>query len=144
VVRQGGGAPGPGAEWTYTGGPNEANAAEYYHDDAVLEFPQSGERFEGKASFTVWRQQYPARLEFEPRELRGGGDLWVAETGLRYGGGAPVSVVKILQFRGGKIQRETLYFADPFPAADWRRPWAADGAPEPRRGDLPAHIAAGG
>jgi hypothetical protein len=94
VVRPGGGAPGPGAEWTYTGGPNEAKAAEYYHDDAVLEFPQSGERFEGKASFSAWRQQYPARLEFEPRELRGGGDLWVAET-------------------------------------------------EPRRGDLPAHIAAG-
>ena len=81
-----------GTQWTYTGGPNEAKAAEYYHDDAVLEFPQSGERFEGKASFTAWRQQYPARLDFEPRELRGGGDLWVAETGLRYDGGAPVSV----------------------------------------------------
>jgi SnoaL-like domain len=130
-------------QWTYTGGPNEAKAAEYYHDDAVLEFPQSGERFEGKASFTAWRQQYPARLDFEPRELRGGGDLWVAETGLRYDGGLPVSVVKILQFRGDKIQRETLYFADPFPAPEWRRPFAADGAPEQRRGGLPAHIAAG-
>ena len=49
-------------QWTYTGGPNEAKAAEYYHDDAVLEFPQSGERFEGKASFTAWRQQYPAQI----------------------------------------------------------------------------------
>ena len=125
-------------QWTYTGGPNEAKAAEYYHDDAVLEFPQSGERFEGKASFTAWRQQYPARLDFEPRELRGGGDLWVAETGLRYDGDAPVSVVKILQFRGDKIQRETLYFADPFPAPDWRRPFAAEGPSEPRRGGLPA------
>ena len=37
-------------------------------------------------------------------------------------------MVKILQFRGDKIQRETLYFADPFPAPDWRRPFAADGA----------------
>ena len=130
-------------QWTHTGGPNEAKVAECYHDDAVLEFPQSGERFEGKASFTAWRQQYPARLDFEPRELRGGGDLWVAETGLRYDGGLPVSVVKILQFRGDKIQRETLYFADPFPAPDWRRPFAAERPVEPRRGDLPAHIAAG-
>ena len=114
-------------QWTYTAGPNEAKAAEFYHDDALLEFPQSGERFQGKEQFTAWRQQYPARLEFEPRELRGGGDLWVAETGLRYDGG----------------ERETLYFAEPFPAPDWRRSWAAEGEPEDRRGDLPASVAAG-
>ena len=96
-------------QWTYTGGPNEAKAAELYHDDAVLEFPQSGERFVGKANIQGWRQRYPARLDFEPRELRGQGDLWVAEAGLRYDGGEPVHVVKILQFRGDKIERETLY-----------------------------------
>jgi hypothetical protein len=129
-------------QWTYTGGPNEAKASEHYHDDALLEFPQSGERFQGKESFTAWRQQYPARLEFEPRELRGAGDLWIAETGLRYDGGDPVSVVKILQFRGDKIARETLYFADPFPAPDWRKPWAEQGTVE-RRTDLPERVAAG-
>lgn len=32
-------------QWTYTGGPNEAKASELYHDDVVLEFPQSGEWF---------------------------------------------------------------------------------------------------
>ena len=129
-------------QWTYTGGPNEAKASEYYHDDALLEFPQSGERFRGKENFTAWRQQYPARLEFEPRELRGAGDLWIAETGLRYDGRDPLSVVKILQFRGDKIARETLYFADPFPAPDWRKPWAEKGTVE-RRTDLPDRIAAG-
>lgn len=130
-------------QWTYTGGPNEAKVAVFYHDDAVLEFPQSGERFQGKDSFTAWRQQYPARLEFEPRELRGNGDLWIAETGLRYDGGEPISVVKILQFRGDRIERETLYFADPFPAPEWRKPWAARGAREDRRGGLPPSITAG-
>ncbi len=35
-------------QWTSTGGPNEARAAEYYHEDAVLEFPRSGERFRGR------------------------------------------------------------------------------------------------
>jgi hypothetical protein len=130
-------------QWTYTGGPNEAKAAEYYHDDALLEFPQSGERFRGRANIEGWRQRYPARLDFEPRRIRGGGDLWVAETGLRYDGGEPVSVVKILQFRGDRIERETLYFANPFPAPDWRRPWAEEGAAEERQADLPAHVAAG-
>jgi hypothetical protein len=33
---------------------------EIYHDDAVLEFPQSQERFEGRANFVAWRKQYPA------------------------------------------------------------------------------------
>jgi hypothetical protein len=130
-------------QWTYTGGPNEEKASDFYHDDAVLEFPQSGERFEGKDSFTAWRQEYPARLEFEPRELRGAGDLWVAETGLRYDGGEPLSVIKILQFRGDRIERETLYFAEPFPAPDWRKPYAAEGGPTDRRGDLPVSVAAG-
>ena len=129
-------------QWTYTGGPNEDKASELYHDDAVLEFPQSGERFAGKASIQGWRRRYPARLDFEPRELRGQGDLWVAETGLRYDGGEPVHVVKILQFRGDKVERETIYFADPFPAPDWRAPYAADGGVD-RRGDLPAHVAGG-
>jgi hypothetical protein len=130
-------------QWTYTGGPNEANGSELYHDDAVLEFPQSGERFVGRANIDGWRQRYSAQLDFEPRELRGAGDLWVAETGLRYDGGEPLSVVKILQFRGDKVERETLYFAEPFPAPEWRRPWADDGLPE-RRGDLPASIRGGG
>jgi hypothetical protein len=52
-------------------------------------------------------------------------------------------VVKIMQFRGDRIERETLYFADPFPAPEWRRPWAEEGAEEERQGDLPARIAAG-
>ena len=129
-------------QWTYTGGPNEDKAAEVYTDETVLEFPQSGERFRGRDNITAWRQQYPARLEFEPRDLRGGGDLWIAETGLRYDGGEPVHVVKILQFRGDKVERETLYFAEAFPAPEWRRPWADGGIPE-RRGDLPATIHGG-
>lgn len=40
---------------------------EIYHDDAVLEFPQSGERFEGVENFREWRRQYPAQLKFHTR-----------------------------------------------------------------------------
>jgi len=131
------------AQWRHTGGPNEAKASELYHDDALLEFPQSGERFRGRASIQGWRERYPARLDFEPREIRGAGDLWVAEAGLRYDGGEPISVVKILQYRGNKVARETLYFADPFPAPEWRRPWADHGPPRARPDDLPASIRGG-
>lgn len=37
-------------------------AHEIYHEDAVLEFPQSGERFEGLANFREWRRRYPAKV----------------------------------------------------------------------------------
>ena len=36
------------------------HAHEIYHEDVVLEFPQSGERFEGVANFNEWRSKYPA------------------------------------------------------------------------------------
>ena len=38
--------------WDHSG-VDEDVAHEIYHDDAVLEFPQSGERFEGVWMFTV-------------------------------------------------------------------------------------------
>ena len=130
-------------QWTYTGGPNEAKASELYHDDVVLEFPQSDEWFRGKANQQGWREQYPAKLDFQPREIRGSGDLWIAEGVLSYDDGNSVHYVKILQFRGHKVERETLYFAEPLAAPEWRRPWAADG-PRPRRhDDLPEHILGG-
>jgi hypothetical protein len=105
--------------------------------------PQSDEWFRGKANQQGWRERYPAKLDFEPREIRGSGDLWIAEAVLHYDGSNPVHVVKILQFRGDKVERETLYFAEPFPAPEWRRAWAEDG-PRPRRhNDLPDHVSGG-
>ena len=100
-------------------------AHEVYHDDAVLEFPQSGERFEGVANFREWRRQYPAQLAFEMRNLRGDGELWVAENSIRYDGGAWMQTVNILEFRGDKVERETIYITDTWKAPDWRRPWRA-------------------
>jgi SnoaL-like domain len=98
---------------------------EIYHDDAVLEFPQSGERFEGVENFREWRRQYPADVQFEVRELRGNGDLWVAEMSVSYDDGPPLSGVTILEFRGDKVARETIYTAEPWEAPEWRAPWRA-------------------
>ena len=117
---------------------------ENYHDDAILEFPQSGERFVGKANMQGFREQYPAaQVDFEPREFRGEGDVWVAEGGIRYDGGDPIRFVWVAQLRGDKVQRETIYFAEPFPAPDWRKPWAEEGATWEAKGDLPAFIGSG-
>jgi hypothetical protein len=52
---------------------------EMYDDDAVLEFPQSGERFEGVANIREWRSRYPGSVSFDIRRIRGAADIWVAE-----------------------------------------------------------------
>jgi SnoaL-like domain len=96
-----------------------------YHDDAVVEFPQSGERFEGVENFREWRNQYPADVEFEIRNLRGDGELWVAEVAIRYEGGPWQPGVSILEFRGDKVARETIYVTEPWEAPEWRARWRA-------------------
>jgi len=99
---------------------------EIYHDDAVLEFPQSQERFEGKANFLAWRKNYPASIEFEIRRIRGQGNFWVAENSIRYDGGPWNYSINILEFRGDKIARETIYVTQGWEAPQWRAPWRAE------------------
>ena len=108
--------------WTHP----EPEASEVYTDDALVEFPQSGERFRGKENFSIWRGAYPAEfLEFELRSLRGAGDIWVGELQIRYEeGGNPLPGVVILQFRGDLIDRETIYAAEAFPPDPGRAQYA--------------------
>ena len=103
----------------------EMRAHEVYHDDAVLEFPQSGERFEGVPNFVEWRAGYPAEVELEIRRVRGGGDVWTAEVGVRYDGGPWNFGISVHEYRGDKIARETIYYAEPFEAPEWRAKWRA-------------------
>jgi hypothetical protein len=122
-------------------GVDNAKAHEIYHDDAVLEFPQSGERFVGKANMQGFRAQYPVgQVDFEPREIRGAGDVWIGEGRVLYDGANPYHFVWVAEFRGDLVQRETIYFAEPFPAPDWRKPWAEAGATFETQADLPAFI----
>jgi SnoaL-like domain len=100
-------------------------AHEMYHDDAVLEFPQSGERFVGVENFRQWRSNYPASTTYEFREIRGRGDLWLAEISVSYEGGPPNFGVSILEFRGDKIARESIYVADGWDPPEWRAEWRA-------------------
>ena len=63
-------------------GADVERAEEIYHEDAVLEFPQSGERFEGVATFTEWRRQYPvdpAQMRYRLRRVTVRADLAIVE-----------------------------------------------------------------
>ena len=103
--------------------PERAHAM--YRTDAVLEFPQSGERFEGVDHFREWRSGYPANTAFEFGEVRGAGDLWVAELTVTYDGGPKSFGVSILELHGDNIARETIYVTEGFEAPEWRAEWRA-------------------
>jgi hypothetical protein len=121
----------------------EPEASEVYTDDALLEFPQSGERFRGKQSFTTWRAEYPVETYFEVRSLRGEGDMWIAEGQVGYVGGDPMPFVDILHFRGDRIDRETIYMGGAFPPAAARAPYAEQSPLETTPG-LPVKVRGGG
>jgi hypothetical protein len=104
-----------------SGDPDVSHAM--YHDDAVLEFPQSGERFEGVQNLREWRSNYPASTKFEFREIRGADDLWVAEVSISYDDGPWSLGVSILELRGDKIARESIYVAEGWDAPEWRAQW---------------------
>jgi ketosteroid isomerase-like protein len=94
-----------------------------YLEDAVLEYPQSGERIRGRHNIKITRTIQPSKKRFEVRRITGSGDLWITEYILSYDG-KPSYTVSIMEFSGDKVARETQYFADPFEASSARAPWA--------------------
>jgi hypothetical protein len=99
-------------------------AAEHaiYREDAVLEYPQSGERIRGRGNIQASRIAQPNRKRFAVRRIVGAGDLWVTEYILTYDG-QPSYTVSIMEFCDGKIARETQYFGDPFAPGPSRAQW---------------------
>ena len=102
-------------------------AEELYHEDAVLEFPQSGERFEGLASFTEWRRQYPVPRDdarFQVRRMVIRDDFSAVELSASYDRGKTwTHGVQLVDWRAGKIALERIYVADGWDAPEWRAPW---------------------
>jgi hypothetical protein len=97
-------------------------ASEIYADDAVVEWPQGGERLRGKAAIIGFRSAYPARQRFELHRTTGCHDLWVNEYTIHYED-RPVMVVGIMEFRDGRVVRERIYFGDPWEPPSWRAQW---------------------
>jgi hypothetical protein len=116
--------------WEHSGR-DEDRAHEIYRDDAVLEFPQSGERFEGVENFRAWRRQYPADVKFHIRRITHRDDLVVTEYLISYDGAPWMFTVSIMEFFGDKVAHERIYIMDGFEAAEWRSPWGSDQPADP-------------
>ncbi|NGX98169.1 MAG: nuclear transport factor 2 family protein [Candidatus Afipia apatlaquensis] len=90
-----------------------------YREDAVLHYPQSGERIRGRRNIQESRSVQPNKKRFTVQRIIGSGDLWVTEFVLTYDG-RPSYTVSIMEFRDGLVANETQYFADRFDPAPSR------------------------
>jgi hypothetical protein len=93
-----------------------------YRADAVLEYPQSGERIRGRDNIQASRAAQPNEKRFTVRRMLGGGNLWISELVLTYDG-QPFYVVSIMEFEDGEVVRETQYFGEAFDPEPSRAQW---------------------
>jgi hypothetical protein len=119
--------------------------------DWMVDWPQSGERVHGHRSYAEIIRHYPGgaptveirrvvgaedRWVVTPSNtiarVAGSGDFWWTEWLLSYPDGSSYLVVGLLELRSSRIHRETVYWAAPFDAPDWRSPWV-----DPARGGAP-------
>ncbi len=99
-----------------------------YREDAVLDYPQSGERIRGRRNIQESRFVQPNTKRFTVRRIAGSGDLWVTEFVLTYDG-TPSYAVSIMEFRDGLVASETQYFAERFDPAPSRAHLVERGRP---------------
>jgi ketosteroid isomerase-like protein len=110
------------SHWAASDANDFATEHQIYRTDAVLEYPQSGERIRGRQNIQASREAQPNAKRFTVRRMLGGGNLWISELVLTYDG-QPFYVVSIMEFEDGEVVRETQYFGDPFEPGPSRAQW---------------------
>ena len=115
---------------------------EIFHDDAVLEYPQSREVFRGVPNIRAQFENYP-ELGTGTSELHevigtttyaltpsytviaveGSGDRGTAVIRVQYPDATRWWVLNLFELRGDRISRARSYFAPDFDAPDWRAPY---------------------
>ncbi len=94
-----------------------------FHDDAIMDWPQSGEKVVGAENRRGIYHSFPQLPTITPRRMVSDGDLVVAEAKLDYGGPVAFKTVFIFELKDGKIAKETAYWSEPFEAPAWRSKW---------------------
>ena len=115
---------------------------EVFHEDAVLEYPQSGERFSGLANIRAQFENYPnldpggskvaevigdeayaLTPSYTVIRVEGSGQRGTAVIRIRYPDGSWWWGLNLYELRDGRIGRSRAYFAPDFEAPDWRAPY---------------------
>lgn len=107
----------------WTDATNQEIVDEIYHEHAILEFPQSGERMVGLANIRAMRSAYPADVTLTLLRISGEGAHWVGEHRVSYNDGPSNYGVCMVEVRDGRIAHEVIYFCEAFEAPEWRQQW---------------------
>ena len=115
-----------------------------YRDDAILEYPQSGERIRGRQNWITIARDYPGGVgtvertgdrivgaedqwvltpTFSVLRIEGSGDVYTYVAKFHYPNGQTWQLLAIVELRGGKIAKTTSWYAAPFEAPEWRAPF---------------------
>ena len=108
--------------WTASDANDFATEHQIYRDDAILDYPQSGERIRGRHNIQASRTAQPNTKHFTVRRMLGEGDLWITELVMTYDS-QPFYVVSIMEFEAGEVVHESQYFSDPFEPGPSRAQW---------------------
>lgn len=108
--------------WTASDANDFATEHQIYRDDAILDYPQSGERIRGRHNIQASRTAQPNTKHFTVRRMVGEGDLWITELVMTYDS-QPFYVVSIMEFEGPQVVHETQYFSDAFEPGPSRAQW---------------------
>jgi ketosteroid isomerase-like protein len=115
---------------------------EVFPEDAVVEYPQSGERFRGLANIRGQFENYPdmdpgnthlaevigddtyaLTPSYTVIRVEGSGMKGTAVIRIRYPDDSYWWAVNLFELRDGRIFRSRTYFAPDFEAPDWRAPY---------------------
>src|SRR6202795_4905813 len=88
--------------WAASDANDFATEHQIYRADAILEYPQSGERIRGRHNIQASRAAQPNSKRFTVRRIVGKGDLWVSEFIIAYDG-QPSCSVSVMEFVDGKV-----------------------------------------
>jgi hypothetical protein len=105
------------------------------HQDYLLELPQSGERMD-RDGLRRLQETFPGGMapRIRLRRVTGSGDVWFHESLIHYADGKVFHGVGRVEFRDGKMWRETRYYAEPFEVPEWRASWSKPVVEEPVAG----------
>src|SRR3954462_6194131 len=109
--------------WSASAAGNQEAEHEIYVQDAVCDYPQSGERVIGRQNLQALRSQHPDKPSgFRVIRMLGSANLWITEYTITYES-RTFYTVSIMEFGDGRVVHETQYFAEPFEAPAWRARW---------------------
>ena len=115
------------AHWQASADGDVNTEHDIYADDAICDYPQSGERISGRNNLQALRSHHPGKPSgFKVKRIVGKDNLWVTEYTILYQN-KQAFTVSIMEFQNGKVVHETQYFADPFGAPSWRSQWVKVG-----------------